>query len=475
MLSPLSNGSTVNRRQLLRTACCGFGGLALHSMTAGGATAGALSPRLPHYAAKAKRVIFLFMAGGPSQCDLFDEKPLITKNHAQQVTPKLPGTVQRLGIDQGFLAMKPIRPIRPRGESGMTISDLMPEFAKVADDICLLKATYTDNKAHGPACLQLHTGMVDGNFPSVGSWVSYGLGTENDNLPSFMTIQPVARDVRLSGSGFLPAFHQGTPVNVPMDGKAMPIKHLRDAGVKREQQLRRLAFTKTANEKLLGQFETDQQLEGMIESFELAFRMQSETPELVDLSGETQETLDLYGVGKEPTDRNGRAILMGRRMSEAGVRFVQVTFDGWDHHGRIADALPPRCAATDRPIAALIKDLKRRGLLDETLIVWSGEFGRTYWSQDQTYTSPFRYHGREHQQESYAMWMAGGGLKGGVSYGETDDFGLLPVNDSVHLHDVHATILHQLGLDHEKLTYRVTGRDVRLTDVYGNVVHDLIA
>jgi len=444
-------------------------------MTAARAAAGRTSPRFPHHGAKAKRVIFLFMAGGPSQCDLFDEKPLITRNHGKQVTPKLPGTVQRLGIDQGFLAMKPVRPIRPRGESGMTISDLMPELATVADDICLLKATYTDNKAHGPACLQLHTGMVDGNFPSIGSWVSYGLGSENDNLPSFLTIQPVARDVRLSGSGFLPASHQGTPVRVPMDDKSMPIKHLQDADVERTQQLRRLAFTKDANEKLLGRLETDQQLEGMIESFELAFRMQSETPRLVDLSGETQDTLDLYGVGQKTTDRNARAILMGRRMSEAGVRFVQVTVDGWDHHGRISAALPPRCAASDKPVAALIKDLKRRGLLDETLVVWSGEFGRSYWSQDQTYTSPFKYHGREHQQESYAMWMAGGGLKGGLSYGETDEFGLLPTKDSVHLHDVHATILHLLGLDHEQLTFRSAGRDFRLTDVYGKVVHDLIA
>jgi len=471
----LSNGYAVTRRELLSTACCGFGGLALHSMAVGAATAGALSSQATHFAPKAKRVIFLFMSGGPSQCDLFDEKPLITKNHGEQVFPDLPGTQQRLGIDQGFLAMKPIRPIRPRGESRMTVSDLMPEFATVVDDVCLLKAVRTDNKAHGPARLQLHTGMVSGNLPSIGAWVSYGLGTENNNLPSFMTIQPFARDVRLSGSGFLPAAHQGTPVKVPTDEDAMPIKHLQDAEVEREQQLRRLAFTKEANRRLLSSFQTDQQLEGMIESFELAFRMQTETPELVDLSGETQETLDLYGVGQKPTDKNARAMLMARRMSEAGVRFVQVSIDGWDHHGRIATALPPMCAASDQPVAALIKDLKRRGLLDETLVVWSGEFGRSYWSQDQTYTSPFHLHGREHQQESYAMWMAGGGLKGGMTYGETDEFGLLPITDSVHLHDVHATILHLIGLDHERLTYRVAGRDFRLTDVYGNVAHDLIA
>jgi len=469
----LFNNSAVSRRQLLQTACCGFGGLALHSMTAGQAAAGALSPLSPPLVPKAKRVIFLFMAGGPSQCDLFEEKSHITKNHGNPVAPPLPGTVERHSVGN-FLAMKPIRPIRPRGESGMMVSDLMPEFATVVDDICLLKATYTDNKAHGPACLQWHTGKVDGALPSLGSWVSYGLGTENDNLPSFMTIQPLSRDVRLSGSGFLPAVHQGTPVNVPLNEQTMPIKHLQDDDVEKSQQLRRLAFTNRANQRLLSEYQRDQQLEGMIESFELAFRMQTETPELVDLSGETQETLDLYGIGQEPTDKNGRAFLMARRMSEAGVRFVQVSIDGWDHHVNVGALLPRLCAGSDKPVAGLIKDLKRRGLLDETLIVWSGEFGRSYWSQDLTYTQPFERHGREHQQESYAMWMAGGGLKGGLSYGETDDFGLLPTKDSVHLHDIHATLLHQLGLDHEKLTYRFAGRDFRLTDVYGNVMHDLI-
>jgi hypothetical protein len=332
---------------------------------------------------------------------------------------------------------------------------------------------HTDNEAHAPATLQLHTGVSIDVRPSMGSWFSYGLGTENENLPSFITIHPDS-DVRTYGAGFLPAAHQGTPVNLTA-GKDAAIKYLVDNESSAAVQRRRLDLTQSMNRRLLKRVETDRLMEGMIESYELAFRMQTETPGLVDLSGETQATQDLYGIGHPETNRHGRACLLARRLSEAGVRFVQVTIAGWDHHGNIRDALPKSCAGSDRPVAGLIKDLKSRGLLEDTLVVWSGEFGRTPWSQDLSGTSPIDTHGREHQPESFCAWLAGGGVKAGHTHGETDDFGFRPVAGKVHLHDLHATMLHLLGLDHERLTYRHSGRDYRLTDVEGRVVKEILA
>ncbi len=474
-MDPTTKIGLLTRRQMLRTAACGFGGLALHSMAAQVAQAGnsPLKFRAPHHTPRAKRVIFLFMAGGPSQADLFDPKPLIMKKHGQRVAVPVDDQQIRVGVDK-FLAMGPVAPVRPRGDSGMRISDLMPHVAAVADDLCLLRAMVADNKAHAPATLQLHTGTLAESLPSMGSWISYGLGSENENLPSFITIHPPS-DVRNYGSSFLPAAHQGTPLYVPNNDLASAIKYLQDRETDASVQRRRLNFLQRMNQRLLDRFETDVQMEGMIESFELAFRMQTETPQLVDLSNESQQTLDLYGIGDKKTDRNGRACLLARRLSEAGVRFVQVTMGGWDHHGDIRTALPNSCAGADQPIAALIRDLKRRGLLDETLVLWSGEFGRSPWSQDLSGTSPIAKHGREHQQESFCAWMAGGGVRSGLTYGATDDFGYRPVEGEVHLHDLHATLLHLLGLDHERLTHRHSGRDFRLTDVYGKVVHEILA
>ena len=466
---------SISRRGLLQAAACGFGSVALQGITAGMTQAASrtLAARVPHHPPKAKRVIFLFMAGGPSQPDLFDPKPFIVKNHGQTIAAPVDDHQLRVGVSK-FLAMGPVARVRPRGESGMMVSDLLPHLAGVADDLCLLRGMYTDNKAHAPATLQFHTGTLAASLPSMGSWISYGLGTENDNLPSFTTIHP-PEDVRNYGSSFLPAAHQGTPLNVPADDKAQAIKYLQDPETSPVDQRRRLDFLQKMNRQLLDRVETDSQMEGIIESFELAFRMQAETPRLVDLSGESQETLQLYGIDGKPSDRNGRACLLARRLSEAGVRFVQVTMGGWDHHGNIRGALPNSCAGVDQPIAGLIKDLKRRGLLDETLVLWSGEFGRSPWSQDLSGTSPISVHGREHQQESFCAWMAGGGVKRGFTYGSTDDFGYRPIDGKVHLHDLHATLLHLLGLDHERLTHRHAGRDFRLTDVYGNVVREILA
>jgi hypothetical protein len=463
----------ISRRQILESAACGFGGLALHGLAAQTANAAPSHHPLPHFTPRAKRVIFLFMSGGPSQADLFDPKPLIVSKHGQAIVAPIDERQIRVGTENS-LAMGPIAPVRPRGESGMMISDLLPNLAGVADDLCLLQAMYTDNKAHAPATLQLHTGTLTEARPSIGSWISYGLGTENENLPSFVSIGAPS-DVRTYGSSFLPAAHQGTPLTVPNDQGGSAIKNLVDSDTAADVQRRRLDFLQRMNGRLLDRVHADSQMEGIIESFELAFRMQAETPQLVDLTEESQETLDLYGVDDKKADRNGRACLLARRLSEAGVRFVQVTMRGWDHHADLPAALPNSCAESDKPVAGLLRDLKRRGLLDETLVVWSGEFGRSPWSQDLSGTSPLSKHGREHQQESYCAWLAGGGVKSGLTYGLTDEFGYRPVQGKVHLHDLHATVLSLLGLDHERLTHRHAGRDFRLTDVYGRVVDEILS
>ena len=462
----------VSRREMLFKVACGFGGIALSGLCSSAAAA-ANSSLTPHFVPRAKRVIFLFMAGGPSQPDLFDPKEYIAKTHGETIRPPIDGHEVTIGVDK-YLALRPNLPIRPRGDSGMLMSDHLPHLAQVADDLCLLRAVHTDNEAHAPATLQLHTGVSIDVRPSMGSWLSYGLGTENENLPGFISIHAPA-DVRTYGAGFLPAAHQGTPVTVPGSPTDSAIKYLGDGLSTPAQQRKRLDMLQRLNRRHLERVQTDPQLEGMIAAHELAFRMQAETPKLVDLSTESQAVLDLYGVGQKPTDRNARACVLARRLSEAGVRFVQVTIDGWDHHDNIYGALPRSCSEMDRPVAALIQDLKSRGLLDETLVVWSGEFGRTPWSQDLSGKNPIEKHGREHQPESFCAWMAGGGVKRGLTFGETDDFGFRPVSGSIHLHDLHATMLHLLGIDHERLTYRHHGRDYRLTDVFGKVAHEILA
>jgi hypothetical protein len=461
----------ISRRTWLQRTATGFGALALHDLVS--AAQSPLAVRAPHFPAKAKRVIFLFMSGGPSQPDLFDPKDYIKRMHGQTISAPINTNELRVGTDK-FLALATQRDVRPRGQSGMMISDLLPHTASIADEICLLRAMHSDNNQHQPAALQFHTGVTADVRPSMGSWISYGLGAENQNLPNFISIHPDS-DTRLYGSGFLPAAHQGTKVIIPQSDKQSPIDYLANVSGDAKTQRARIDFTQHMNRRLLQQAEVDARMEGMIESMEIAFRMQSATPELVDIANESEATKKLYGIGEKATDKNGRACLLARRLSEAGVRFVQVTMGGWDHHGDIRNALPKSCGETDQPCAALIKDLKSRGLLDDTLVVWSGEFGRTPWSQDLSGTSPIDKHGREHQPESFCTWMAGGGIKPGFTLGETDDFGFRPVSGKVHLHDLHATILHQLGLDHEKLTWRHVGRDYRLTDVYGNVVKEILA
>jgi len=461
---------SLTRRRWLAQSACGFGALALHNIVHAATTP--LATRSPGIVPQAKRVIFLFMAGGPSQLDLFEEKEFIRRKHGQKIDSPLRPEVTQVGTEQ-FLALDTMAPVKPRGESGMMISDLLPHLSSVADDICLLRGMNADNPQHFAATLQLHTGVFTEVRPSMGSWISYGLGTENQNLPSFVSIHP--KDFRTYGSGFLPAMHQGTALKVPLDDQTSPIENLRNASASEALQRQRINLTQRMNQRLVSELRGDSNMEGMIQNMELAFRMQTTTPQLVDLSRESEATLKLYGVGDRETDKHARACLLARKLSESGVRFVQVTMDGWDHHGDIRGNLPKLCNQTDQPVAALIKDLKQRGMLDDTLVLWSGEFGRTPWSQDLSGTAPIEKHGREHQPESFCAWMAGGGVKGGFTFGETDHLGYRVIAGKVHLHDLHATMLHQLGLDHTKLTWNHVGRDFRLTDVHGSVVREILA
>ena len=466
----MNNQSHPTRRQWLQRAACGFGALALQDIAR--AAWNPLAARIPGMMPKAKRVIFLFMQGGPSQQDLFDPKPFITSRHGQKINSPLRKEVTQVGTEQ-YLALGPVAPVQPRGQSGMTISDLMPHLATVADDICLLRGMNADNPQHFGATLQFHTGTFAEVRPSMGAWISYGLGTENQDLPSFVTIQPGG--VREYGSAFLPAIHQGTALSVPLNDKTSPIENLRNVSASDDVQRERIALIQRMNRRLVGELHGEANMEGMIQNLELAFRMQTTTPQIVDISKESEATRKLYGVDGKDTDKNARACLLARKLSESGVRFVQVSIGGWDHHGDIRGNLPKLCAQTDQPVAALLKDLKSRGLFEDTLVVWSGEFGRTPWSQDLSGTAPIEKHGREHQPESFCTWMAGGGIKGGLTYGETDDMGYRAVSGKVHVHDLHATTLHLLGIDHLKLTSRHLGRDYRLTDVYGEVVKEIIA
>ncbi|MGB3119242.1 MAG: DUF1501 domain-containing protein [Verrucomicrobiales bacterium] len=453
-MNPLRPPFASTRRAWLRQSSAGFGAMALQGLLH--AAANPLAQRSSMVQPRAKRVIFLFMAGGPSQMDLFDPKPLIQQNHGKSVSAPLPEKDKHESTAK-LLALATAIPVRPRGQSGVTISDLLPHTAAIADELCLMRAVHADNNQPGPAALQFHTGAIAEARPSLGSWVSYGLGTENQNLPAFLTIHP-GIDTRNYSASFLPAAHQGTPVILPAKESDPAIDFLTDTTRDSATQRRRFDFIQRMNRRLLAQNETDIRMEGMVHSLETAFRMQTAAPDLVDLSKETEATKKLYGIGGKTTDKNGRACLLARRLSEAGVRFVQVTMDGWDHHGDIRGSLPKSCAATDLPCAGLIRDLKSRGLLDDTLVVWSGEFGRTPWSQDLSGTAPIEKHGREHQPDSFCTWMAGGGVKGGHMHGETDEFGYRPVSGKVHLHDRHATILHLLGLEHERLTWRHLGR-----------------
>ena len=460
------------RRDLLASAGTGFGLLALADLLAAGEkkapeadrTVNPFAVRHPHHAAKAKRVIFLYMPGGPSHVDLFDPKPRLVTDNGKPLPfekPKLERT------KTGNLLASPWKFAR-HGKSGVAVSELLPRVASCVDDICVIRSMRADNINHTGAALQMCTGEQAFSRPSMGSWLVYGLGAENQNLPAFVVVSPadVFQGAQLWASSFLPSAYQGTLVR---DMKN-PIANLRTGSGEMEQR-DMLDALKRLNELHKRARPVNTQLDARIASFELAFRMQREAPEAFDLARETDKVQAMYGIGSPATDLFGRQCLMGRRLLERGVRFVQL-FDApannaWDHHSGLRENLPKRCHAVDQPIAALLTDLKVRGLLEDTLVLWGGEFGRTPTAEGNN--------GREHHPFGFSMWMAGGGIKGGMAHGATDEFGWHAVENKVHIHDLHATILHLMGLDHEKLTYRFGGRDYRLTDVHGHVVREILA
>ena len=446
----------ISRRQALTNATCGFGALALAGMNAK-ASAAWLKPmesRAPHFRPKAQRVIFLFMRGGPSHVDTFDYKPKLQSSHAQV-------------LHDGKLMASPWT-FNRCGDSGLTISSLFPHLAEHADELCVINSMHCDSLAHPGATIQLHTGSTTFVRPSVGAWTLYGLGTGNENLPGFVTINPTAGfgGAQNYGSAFLPAAYQGTPLTG--SGSAKPtMSNLGNASITRAAQRRQLDLLQSMNGQLRDRWEEDQRIDAVIESYELGFRMQSAMGGVLDTAGETAATEELYGIGDKATNAFGLQCLMARRMAEAGVRYIEIDNGGWDQHTNLKGQHAARARGVDKPISGLLTDLKQRGMLDDTLVIWGGEFGRKPFVQFAT--------GRGHNNLGFSMWMAGGGSRGGLQFGATDEFGYRAVENRVHTHDFHATILHLLGLDHERLTYRYAGRDFRLTDVHGRVVRALIA
>ncbi len=467
------------RRDFLMNTSSGFGWLAFAALaqqqTLRAAEAGGLTSRQPHFVPRAKRVIFLCMQGAPSHVDLFDYKPKLAADSGKAA----PAAAGRYG--QAKLMRSPWK-FSQHGRSGLWVSELLPQLAKHADDLCVIHSMATDLPAHPQAFTQLHTGTTQFVRPSLGSWILYGLGTANENLPGFITINPPANATRTYGSAFLPAIYQGTKVGGPTlpglpaavarrfdRAQAAPtlpnLQNERYPVAAQRTQLDLIQALNQSRRELDGG--VNPEVEGVIESYELAFRMQAEVPKVLDLSQESAATKSLYGIGDAETDAFGRQCLMARKLVEAGVRFVEITHGNWDQHFNLKAALERNTAQIDRPIAGLLADLKTRGLLKDTLLIWGGEFGRTPHSQGED--------GRDHNHKGFTLWMAGGGVKGGLAYGRTDDYGYEAVENKMHVHDWHATVLHLLGMDHEKLTYRHAGRDFRLTDVYGTVAKEIIA
>ncbi len=465
----LNRTAAVTRREALRSLSAGFGYLAFQSLAA--AATSSLASKQPHFAPKAKRVIFLCMRGGPSHLDTFDYKP------------RLIADAGKPSRQAGSQLMPSLWEFKQRGQSGLWISEAFPHVAQHADDLCLLRGMTCDQPSHAQAFVQMHTGVSQFVRPSLGAWTLYGLGTENANLPGYITINPPSANggSQNYGSAFLPAAYQGTKFQISdssQRNRMIDIKrrgevnndglaHLRNEHLTDAQQRRQIDFINALNREKLAHDTHAPLIEGAIESYELAFRMQDAVPGVMDISKESPQTLALYGINEDPTDGFGRQCLLARRFAEAGVRFIELGHGSWDQHANIKTALGENCAQTDKPIAGLLADLKQRDLLKDTLVIWGGEFGRTSYSPDGN--------GRDHNHKGYTLWMAGGGVKGGFSHGETDEHGYEAITGKVHIHDWHATVLHLLGFDHEKLTYRFGGRNMRLTDLYGSVVREIVS
>ncbi|HET6574162.1 MAG TPA: DUF1501 domain-containing protein [Fimbriiglobus sp.] len=470
-----------DRRAFLRNAGCGFGAVALAAMLAEDGYAAdrgdkphgssdPLAPKEPHFEATAKRVIFLFMSGGPSHVDTFDPKPELTRLHGQKLPASFGMVKTRRGVDKNkLLASK--RTFQKHGRSGIEVSDWLPHIASCVDDLCVLRGCYGDSVTHPESVYLMNTGSILMGRPSLGAWASYGLGTENRNMPAFVVLPDPGGwpkgGAPAWGNGFLPTTYQGTLIR----GGTSPVEHLANPlGVSDEQQRRTLDFVAAGNREHLSARGHDPELAARIAAYELAFRMQAHAPEVVDVASETKETKALYGLDRKETAEFGLRCLLARRMVERGVRFVQLycgDTNGWDAHSNLEGNHGKLCLQSDKPIAGLLTDLKRRGLLKDTLVIWGGEFGRTPMSEGTS--------GRDHNPHGFCVWLAGGGVKGGQVVGATDPIGLRAAEGKAHVHDVHATILHLLGFNHRRLTFRHNGRAERLTENSGEVIDAVLA
>jgi hypothetical protein len=469
----------VSRREALRRLACGFGYLAaagIASQQSARAVANPLLPRQPHFQPRAKRVIFLFMAGGVSHVDSYDHKPKLYADDGKMLDFLDQRAIAKTGMGATKRVMKPMWEFKQRGQNGAWVSDLFPYMAQHTDEYCVIRSMQTEGVAHGPATLFLHTGSTNLIRPSMGAWVSYGLGTENQNLPAFVSLSPAMANggPRNYGNAFLPAVYQGTAIGrAGMPATEAQIRNIGNPLTPLAEQRRQFELLQAMNAEQIRRSPGNTELDAVINSYELAWRMQGNAPEVMDISKESPETLALYGVNEQPTDNFGRQCLMARRLAESGVRFIQVNYSdnsnnpAWDQHSNLPKH-KEHAMAVDKPVAGLLTDLKQRGLLEDTIVWWGGEFGRTPYAEKNGT-------GRDHNPTGFSVWLAGGGIKPGLSYGATDEFGHFAVEDKVHMHDLHATIMHQLGMNHEQLTFRHEGRDYRLTDVHGHVVKDILA
>ena len=473
-----------NRRELFGRAARGIGAAALGSLLSPqafvpAAWAGSGLPGLPHLAPRAKRVIYLFQSGGPSQIDLFDDKPAMDQVRGQDLPDSIRMGQRLTGMTSGqaeFPVANSIYKFQRHGDSGASVSELLPHIASISDKLCFIKSMHTEQINHDPAITFFQTGFQLAGRPSIGSWLSYGLGSENDDLPSFIALtsrgtgRPSCQPLydRLWGSGFMPTSYAG----VKLRSSADPVLYLSDPpGVSRELRREMLDELAVLNEHAF-ENKGDEEIQSRIAQYEMAFRMQTSVPELTDVSEEPEHILEMYGPEARKPGTFAANALLARRLAERGVRFIQLFHMGWDQHSALPKQLPGQCYDVDQASAALVKDLEQRGLLDETLVVWGGEFGRTIYSQGELSETTY---GRDHHPRCFTIWMAGGGIKPGTSYGATDDYSYNIVENPVSVHDLHATILHLLGIDHERLTYRFQGRDYRLTDVHGEVVQPVLA
>ncbi|MCS7469921.1 DUF1501 domain-containing protein [Stieleria sp. ICT_E10.1] len=470
------NLKELTRRQLFGACGIGLGKISLASLLSRDVSA-ADSPTAPfasgglHHPAKIKRVIYLFMAGAPSQLDLFDHKPKLVELEGKPIPPSVIAGQRYAFIQPGAAVLSPRFKFNRYGQSGAQIAEPLPHLGEIADDVAFIRSVHTDQFNHAPAQIFVNTGSPIPGRPAMGSWLTYGLGSDADDLPGFVVLKSggnLSGGAAMWSNGFLPGEHQGVPFRTSGD----PILHVANpAGVSRQTQRATLDLVSDLNRRRMESLAVDG-IRSRIESYEMAYRMQTRAPELMDFSGESDDTLAMYGTKREDTGSFAKNCLLARRLAERGVRFIQLYHSGWDHHSNVEGGLKNQCKATDQGCAALVKDLKQRGMLDETLVVWGGEFGRT--PMVEASAALGRSLGRDHHPQAFTMWMAGGGVRAGQTIGKTDDLGFHPVEDAVHVHDIQATILHQLGIDHERLTFTFAGRPFRLTDVHGSVIKKLV-